>query len=480
MLSILCFVFFERLTFFSIKSHLFMYIVQYLNYSRMDGIISVHAFIFLSYLFCVLGGFISDKFIGQYLMIIISLLVYTLGIISISISSLAKSNIFFIIGLVCVSFSAGGIKPNILSAGAGLLQKAYTAKESSSKEKTDKIASLLVTFFSRFYFVINLSSFIVLFITPSTISRAIGALANAQTLSQEQLRLMDISEYFLIFLFSFISIFISIGIFFILMAKYLVHCWFGKKKEESQINVETSVDHIPVQKYDVIKNLPIVIGWTIYDQMSSTWIDQGKRMITQIGVLSYKISIPPSQIILINSFALIVFLPFYDSAIPAFFCSARLADTHKHRMAYGLLMIGLSYLVYYGIEVYMTRNGSISILFQVPQILIITIGEVLVSVSGMAVAYNEGGTNNKSVAMGYWYLNVALGNLLVVCLSSFYKYINAQIHYQAILYLLLIFTATIYSLNNTKERSIIPQNITTEDIPLLIEDNLEEHPVALV
>ncbi|KAI5134660.1 hypothetical protein NEAUS04_0715 [Nematocida ausubeli] len=473
MLSILSFVFFERLAFYSIKSHLFMYIVQYMGYNRMDGIIYVHSFIFLSYLCCIMCGFIADRYVGQYLMISISLATYILGTLSITVSSVARSNLFFAAGVLCVAFSAGGIKPNISSSGAGIVQSIHAAKIAAHKT-VQTINSLIVTFFSQFYFVINLSSFIVLFITPATVSRLLCTLMGSNSFSRGSLHQADISEYFLVFAFSSVSIFISIILFSALMAQCILRYIFVPKFSVLQEEKSQSDSH----PYSIVQSLPIIIGWAIYDQMSSTWIDQGKRMLSTVHILSYSAHILPSQMILINSFLLMVFLPFYNPAMTWLFSIVPLRDTPRHRMSYGLFLIGISYIVYYMIELYLLHKGPISILFQVPQILIITLGEALISVSGMTLAYNDGTSDSKSMAMGYWYFNIALGNLLVICISALYKSMGLQIAHQGILYICLIFIAMVRSLQETANN--IPARCDAVLLPICTSRLQPEHVQSIV
>lgn len=436
MAPILLFVLFERLSFFCVKSHLFLYIIQYLKYTRLDGIIYVHSFIFLSYSFCLLGGVISARLTGQHFMIIISLILYALGIMSIIVSSMVESTLFFTAGILFISFSAGGIKPNISSLGADLLRRIYST--------VDKIDVVVDVFFSNFYLVINLSSFVVLFITPGTIRNILSVLSWRVT--QNDLDLEHISEYFLVFCFALISITVAALIFLSICLYSMIYSTFIRRVPADIPEVQRSKD----AGYSIKKNIPIIIGWAIYDQMSSTWIDQGKRMERKVKMLSLSTELLPSQLILVNSFLLIVLLPFYKKGSKSFLSVLSLKDTNKHRMSYGLSLIGISYFLYYIIDLCLSKT-ALHILFQIPQIVVITLGEALVSVSGMAISYSEGAENGKSIAMGYWYFNIALGNLLVILLSSGYKYLNIPREYQAISYLVLMCLAVSYSFYSIRD-----------------------------
>jgi POT family proton-dependent oligopeptide transporter len=61
--------------------------------------------------------------------------------------------------------------------------------------------------------------------------------------------------------------------------------------------------------------------------------------------------------------------------------------------------------------------GHVSVLWQVPQYLVVTAAEVLVSVTGLEFAYTQAPRTMKSTIMGFWLLCVTIGNLLVAFLA---------------------------------------------------------------
>ncbi|XP_074660946.1 solute carrier family 15 member 2-like isoform X2 [Tubulanus polymorphus] len=58
--------------------------------------------------------------------------------------------------------------------------------------------------------------------------------------------------------------------------------------------------------------------------------------------------------------------------------------------------------------------NKISMLLQIPQYVIITIGEIFFSVTGLSFAYSEAPKTMKSVLMAVWLLTIAIGNLIVL------------------------------------------------------------------
>ncbi|KAK5642904.1 hypothetical protein RI129_009071 [Pyrocoelia pectoralis] len=65
-----------------------------------------------------------------------------------------------------------------------------------------------------------------------------------------------------------------------------------------------------------------------------------------------------------------------------------------------------------------TSPNSINILFLIPQYIIMTMGEVMFSITGLEFAYSQSPTSMKSVLQACWLLTTAFGNLLVVIIES--------------------------------------------------------------
>ena len=59
----------------------------------------------------------------------------------------------------------------------------------------------------------------------------------------------------------------------------------------------------------------------------------------------------------------------------------------------------------------------VHVAWQLPPYLIITLAEVMVSITGLEFAYRQAPKRMKSVIMGFWLLNVTVGDLLVVFIT---------------------------------------------------------------
>jgi solute carrier family 15 oligopeptide transporter 1 len=58
-------------------------------------------------------------------------------------------------------------------------------------------------------------------------------------------------------------------------------------------------------------------------------------------------------------------------------------------------------------------DNSVSILWQIPQIAIITAAEILFSITGLEFAYSQAAPSMKSVVQAFWLLTTSTGNMLI-------------------------------------------------------------------
>lgn len=79
--------------------------------------------------------------------------------------------------------------------------------------------------------------------------------------------------------------------------------------------------------------------------------------------------------------------------------------------------------------------------WQIIQIFVMTIGEVMFSISGISFAYSQAPASMKSVLQALWCLTVAFGNLIVVIVAEA-KFVDNQV-YEYILFAGLLTVATI-------------------------------------
>lgn len=65
----------------------------------------------------------------------------------------------------------------------------------------------------------------------------------------------------------------------------------------------------------------------------------------------------------------------------------------------------------------LVRPNSVSILWQLPQVFVITVGEILFSVTGLEFSYSQAAPSMKSVLQALWLLTVFFGNVVDIIIS---------------------------------------------------------------
>ncbi|KAJ1566324.1 hypothetical protein HK405_010260, partial [Cladochytrium tenue] len=171
--------------------------------------------------------------------------------------------------------------------------------------------------------------------------------------------------------------------------------------------------------------IPSPIFWMAFDQNGSTWQDLGDQMNTshmfgtQTSEIVNNAVNPIFIIILAPLFANFVY-PFMDKHFPGKFGLLQ-------RMVVGMCLAGVSFLVGAGLQTKVDEtceiqddgsciSSSIHIGWQVLMYFIITMGEVLFSISGLNFTYIEVGRRLKSSCAAIWLLYVSIGDALATAL----------------------------------------------------------------
>lgn len=178
-----------------------------------------------------------------------------------------------------------------------------------------------------------------------------------------------------------------------------------------------------------------ILYFVAYCQMGTTFILQGKGMNTQLG----SITIAPATLATVYIVALLLLLPFYEFVVAPAFRKWNRPLTDLHRVGAGYLVAAAAMLVAAGVEtirlqqvaeyglqdvnpssaentdnqVYeATEVVPLSILWQIPQYLLIALSEVLSFVGVTEMMYSHAPDTMKSTCFSLCMMSVALGSYL--------------------------------------------------------------------
>jgi dipeptide/tripeptide permease len=91
-----------------------------------------------------------------------------------------------------------------------------------------------------------------------------------------------------------------------------------------------------------------------------------------------------------------------------------------HGASIGMVLCGVAFVMAALLEIWIgtSDEGSISVLWQLPQYIVLTSAEILFSIQGLAFSYAQAPSSMKSVVSSAWLITVAVGNSLTIAVAS--------------------------------------------------------------
>jgi POT family proton-dependent oligopeptide transporter len=392
----------ERFSFYGMSSILTVYMVQHLLYDERDAKAYYHAFVMATYLTPIVGGWLADRFLGRYRAIVWISLGYVLGH---AVLALWVSRTGFLVGLGLVSLGAGGIKPCV---------SAFVGDQFRGEQQT-----LLQRIYGWFYWVINLGSVTSNLLIPVLLDRHGPRVAFAIP-----------------------------GL---LMALALLVFWAGRGHYEQpqptgpnphgflrvlrdalrRLGTGAHGQHWldlaraahPAEAVEGAKAVFRILGvfgavtlfWALFDQKGSSWVLQARAMDLSMGGLV----LSPSQLQALNPFLIMALIPLFTWVIFPGLERRGLDLSPLRKMTAGMFLTVLAFAAAAVLQSLIDAGRTPHALWQIPQYLFLTVGEVLVSVTGLEFSYTQAPRAMRSTIMSIWFLTVAAGNLLTAVVSKF-------------------------------------------------------------
>jgi dipeptide/tripeptide permease len=144
--------------------------------------------------------------------------------------------------------------------------------------------------------------------------------------------------------------------------------------------------------------------WMLYDQQGSVWTLQATRMKLH--------GLQPEQLNVVNPVEIMIFIPFFDRLVYPFLEQRGWKLTHVRRMRWGMVLTSVSFFVSGLLETHIQRSDptSVSVFWQLPQISIMAIAEIFLSVTGLEFAYATSPDRMKALLMSLYLLATAVGD----------------------------------------------------------------------
>jgi POT family proton-dependent oligopeptide transporter len=376
----------ERFNYYGMKSILTVFMAHYvLNQSGVlapmqpnEAYKYTHYFVAGVYYLPIFGAILADGWLGKYRTILSLSIVYCLGSLTLACMDTSWGIAFgqrtmLAIGLALICIGSGGIKPCV-SANVG-------------DQFGESNKHLLSKMFGWFYFSINAGSFISSILCPVLL--AYGSLGPRWAFGVPGISMVIATLFF----------------------------WAGRKK----------MVHVPPSGLGYLKEafltreglsilgriamvyFFILFFWALWGMSNGVeWTLQAEKMdLHWMGM-----NLIAAQVQTANPIFILLFIPLVNYLIyPAIDKVFPLTPLRK--IGIGLFLTAFSFVVIVWIQGQIDQGLRPSINWQLLAYAILTLGEAMVSITGLEFSYTQAPNSMKSSVMALWLLFIAFGELLV-------------------------------------------------------------------
>ncbi len=161
----------------------------------------------------------------------------------------------------------------------------------------------------------------------------------------------------------------------------------------------------------------VSVFWALFDQHASSWVAQARDMDRRFEFLSLSFEVLPEQIQAANPALVMLLVPLMAWAIYPGLEKLGIRMTPLRRMTAGMFVASLSFAIVALAQQRIDAGERVHAVVQLGAFVVLTVAEVMVSVTGLEFAYTQAPRRMKSLIMGFWMLTVSLGNILVALLA---------------------------------------------------------------
>jgi POT family proton-dependent oligopeptide transporter len=379
----------ERCSYYGMRAILGLYMADQLALGEANSATYMSFFIAGCYFLPLLGGYIADNFLGKYWTIVGFSVPYILGHFILGIENTTA----LVIALSLLAMGSGVIKPNIST----LMGLTYDQQRpGQTKLRSDA--------FAIFYFSINIGAAISQFAMPP-IRTSYG--------------------YAIAFLFPTVLMVVALGAFAAGKKYYAVEV----------IERRSTTPEERAAKWAVLGRIMglfvlVMFFWAIFDQSASTWIFFANNFMDK---RLFGVAVDPDAIQGFNAVFIITFLPLVTLGFKYLDAKGvRVRPTDK--MVIGFLLTAATMAIMavaaglagtpevrevtlkdgtVTTEMFARPENQVSVWWQVLAYLVLTIAEILISVTGLELAYTAAPKSMTSFVTACWLLTVGMANLFI-------------------------------------------------------------------
>ena len=375
----------ERFSYYGMKAILVVFMTTHLldssgvsrPMSESDATFWYHIFGMANYFVPLLGAIVADAFLGKYRTIIILSLVYCLGHLALAIDD---TRLGLSVGLALIAIGSGGIKPCVSAHLGDQYRDGHSGRISEG--------------YSLFYISINIGAFISTLMTPLLLERF-----GPQVAFGVPGALMALATF----------VFWKGRAVYVAMPPTPFRQYFSELKQ---------AEHQAATIRVLTLFIALSVFWALFDQTGSSWVLQAERMNRVIELpFSIKLEVLASQIQALNPILILVLAPLFTWGVYPWL-SRRGVLSSRGKVVTGLFMAGAAFVLVAYAQSLIERGESPTIWWQLWAYLILTIAEVVVSITALELAYTTAPSTRRSLITSFYLLSVALGNGLTALVAG--------------------------------------------------------------
>ena len=458
----------ERFSFYGMRNILVQFLISsvilaYVPEGEREGAAKdiFHSFVIGVYFFPLLGGWLSDRFVGKYNTVLWFSLVYCAGHACLALFDDNRQG--FYTGLFLIALGSGGIKPLVVS---------FVGDQFDQSNK-----SLAKIVFDFFYWTINFGSFFASLLMPlflrnygpavafgipgvlMFIATLIFWLGRKQYVRVPPTRGEDPDSFYNVARTALTSqaagqgrpglaVAVAGGV----LAVAILLCWalrpafwpedfgfvisacvalgvliaFGGIGVSMQLerargrHADAAVDSVRAVLRIIIVFALTTPFWSLFDQKASTWVIQGKAMTVphdQWWWPSFLVK-EAGQMQALNPLLVMLIIPFNNIVLYPALRRMGWEPSALRRMGWGIAFSGFAWIGAGLIQLSIDSGASTSLAWQMLPYLLLTFGEVLVSATALEFAYSQATQGMKGIIMAFWYLASTFGSLWVLMTNA--------------------------------------------------------------
>jgi proton-dependent oligopeptide transporter, POT family len=408
----------ERFSFYGMRGILIYFMIHGLNMSENEGYDIKGSYGILVYIGPLLGGYLSDKLLGNKKAIEIGAVIMMLG----HLTMLIDNRSTFFAGLALVALGNGFFKPNI-SSTVGQLYSANDPRKDTAftifymgvniGAFLQFLCAIVSKEYNNYHIGFSLAGFgmgiglLTYMYFKKSLLNEIGNSSNVEILQKKH---FGISNYYKVWVGAFLIVplyiyliqhkqildvlLYTVGILFFI---YLFIQAVKKTKEERK----------RIYAY-VVLFFYSMLFWAFFEQGDTSL---GLYIEKNLDKKIFGYDIPPGAFQSVNPGYIIVFALILSS-LWSYLASRKKDLTIPMKLALGVILSGVGFLIFNLSKDYASAQGIVPLYFFMFAYVFITVGELCLSPIGLSMVTKIAPKDMTSVMMGGWMLSIAFAHSL--------------------------------------------------------------------